>query len=425
MCSSILVCLNGFKRPALLAAFFSFIAAASPALGANYDISYLWHPDLASVTAYKDKISGILGPEVTRRLSIVQGQDNYGLIYRRKGGAESARSVAVKHSAFLKAKGLGPAIPIQSKDWTPLKKTAPPAGQAGVLSSGPPAPFESEVEKYIKSLRRRGHIKGDERTAWLIYDLAADKKLVSINEDMPLEAASMIKPFIALAYFHEVNAGRRKYSAAVRSRMERMIQHSDNPSADWLLRRLGGPAKVQRLLKTNYSGILTNTRIVEYISASGRTYRNKASAHDYSRFLYALWNGTLPRSAELKRIMNLPNPDRLYTSSPGVPEGTEVYDKTGTTSHLCGNMGILVAMREDGKRFPYIIVGIIEKERAARNYFGWMRARGDVIRRVSEMAYETISGRHQLEDFSPLSASSGGGKEQADTEESETEDSTS
>lgn len=412
------------KRPALLAVFLYFTAAASPALGGDYDISYLWHPDLPSVTAYKAKVSGILGPEVTRRLRIVRGQDNYGLIYRRKGGAESARSVAETHSAFLRAKGLGPAVPIQAKDWTP-PKNPPLVNQAGAPAGEPPAGFETDVEKYIKNLRRRGLIKSDERTAWLIYDLASDKKLVSINEDMPLEAASLIKPFIALAYFHEVEAGRRQYSAAVRSRMERMIQDSDNPSADWLLRRLGGPAKVQRLLKDNYGGILANTRIVEYISASGRTYRNKASAHDYSRFLYALWNGELPRSSEIKRIMNLPNPDRLYTSSPGVPEGTEVYDKTGTTSHLCGNMGILVAVREDGSRFPYIIVGVIEKERAARRYFDWMRARGDVIRRVSEMAYENISGRHEFEDFNPLSAGSGGRKGKAEQEETETEDPTS
>jgi beta-lactamase class A len=105
--------------------------------------------------------------------------------------------------------------------------------------------------------------------------------------------------------------------------------------------------------------------------------------------------------------MNLPNADRLYTSTPGVPSGTEVYDKTGTTSHLCGNIGILVAQRADGASFPYIVVGVIEKGRAASGYFGWMRSRGDVIRRVSEMAYEAVSGQHKFDEFSPGPSSGG------------------
>ena len=240
-----------------------------------------------------------------------------------------------------------------------------------------------------------------------MYDIKADKKLVSINEDMPLEAASLIKPFIAMAYLHEAEAGRKPYNDEVRGRMERMIQESDNTAADWVMRRLGGPKAVQGFLKREYGGIFRNTSIVEHIPSNGRTYKNKASARDYSRFLYALWNGGFPGSAELKRLMNLPNPDRIYTSAPGVPAGTAVYDKTGTTSHLCGNIGILVSRRADGESFPYIIVGLIQKERATRSYFSWMRSRGDIIRRVSEMAYEEIAGRYRFADFGDGSAASG------------------
>jgi hypothetical protein len=81
-----------------------------------------------------------------------------------------------------------------------------------------------------------------------------------------------------------------------------------------------------------------------------------------------------------------------------------VYDKTGTTSHLCGDMGILVALRDDGKRFPYIVIGLIQKTSPASRYFSWMHNRGDIIRHVSAMAYEEMALRHHFRDFNSVSA---------------------
>ena len=383
-----------FNRAACLTLLLLPAAAVPSARAADYDISYLWHTDRAKVTAYKSAVIRILGPEVARGLREVRQQDSYGLIYKRRGGAGSAKAVAAAHSRLLTPRGLGPAIPILDRDWA-----SPGRADTGPGATPGTSPLESAIEDHIRGLRRRGLIKSNERTAWLVYDIRADKKLVSINEDVPLEAASLVKPFIALAYLHEAKAGRKPYTDEVRRRMERMIRESDNAAADWLMRRLGGPGAVQKLLRREYGGIFRNTSIVESIPANGRTYRNKASARDYSRFLDALWTGGLPGSDELKRLMKLPNQDRLYTAAPGVPAGTEVYDKTGSTSHLCGDMGILVSRRADGELFPYIIVGIIEKERSARSYFNWMRSRGDVIRRVSEMTYKEISGRYRFSDF--------------------------
>jgi len=397
----------GFGRAAGLTLLL-FAASAPSARAADYDISYLWNTDRAKVTAYKSEVVRILGPEVASGLREVRRQDSYGLIYRRPGGMESAKAVAAAHSRLLTPRGLGPAFPIPDQEWASQLRAASHESASAAPGAAPdPSLLESGIEDYIRGLRRRGLLKGGERTAWLVYDIKADRKLVSINEDLPFEAASLIKPFIALAYLHEVKAGRKLYTAEVRGRMERMIRESDNAAAGWLIRSLGGPKSVQSLLSSEYAGIFRNTRIVETIPANGKTYRNKASARDYSRFLYTLWHGGFPGSDELKRLMNLSNPDRLYTAAPGVPAGTEVYDKTGTTSHLCGDMGILVSRRADGELFPYIIVGIIERGRGARGYFNWMRTRGDVIRRVSEMAYKEISGRYRFSDFDTGAAGSG------------------
>jgi beta-lactamase class A len=387
------------------AALLLLFCACLPAAAADYHISYLWHPDLAGVEAYKGKVAGLLGPDLARRLRVVKGQDNYGLVYPRKGGLESASTVASRHSRILAAKGLEPAVPIAASDWAAPAPAAPRAVPAALpAASGSAAAIEKRIEAYIKNLRKQGSLKHDERTAWVVYDFASGEKLVSINEDMPLDAASLIKPFIALAWLHEAKAGRKRYGQAEQRRMEDMIRNSGNISASWFMRQLGGPSAVHRLLKTHYGGILEDTRIVEYIPANGRTFRNRASAHDYSRFLYSLWRDELPGSEEIKRLMGLPNPDRLYTSAPGVPAGTEVYDKTGTTSRLCGNMGVLVAQRPDGRSFPYIIVGVIDKARSTRRYSNWMRSRGDIIRRVSEMVYEEITGLHGFEGAASFSA---------------------
>lgn len=59
--------------------------------------------------------------------------------------------------------------------------------------------------------------------------------------------------------------------------------------------------------------------IVEYIPAGGRTYRNKTSTHDYSRFLYILRKGKIVGGREIKRLMSLPEPDRVFTGAGSLP----------------------------------------------------------------------------------------------------------
>lgn len=258
--------------------------------------------------------------------------------------------------------------------------------------------LERQVERFIGRLRDGGQVRSDERTAWLVYDIAADRKLITINEDEPLQSASLVKPIIALAFFDAVKDGRLRYGARERARLEAMIRDSDNAAANWFLRRLGGPAAAQARLMRRYGGLLSGLRLVEYIPADGRTYGNRASAHDYSRFLYALWRGSLPGASEIKRAMGLPNRDRLTDGVAAVPDDVAVYDKTGTTARLCGDMGILVARAANGRAYPYIFVGVIQKESHARHYFEWMRRRGDVIRGVSALAYRAMAARHGLDD---------------------------
>lgn len=256
---------------------------------------------------------------------------------------------------------------------------------------------ESRIENHIKGLRSRGALRSDERTAWLVYDFTSGKELAGINRSVPLQAASMIKPYLALALFHEVKSGRLEYGATARRHVELMIQKSNNESTNWVMRQTGGPAATEALLKRYYPELSQNISLVEYIPDGGKTYRNRGSASDYARFLHALWYEQLPMSEEMLRTMALPGIDRLYTDVKSVPEGTRVYNKTGSTAMCCGDMGILVARGRDGRAYPYIVVGIIESgKRNNSNYSSWISRRADVIREVSNLIYLDMKQRHPL-----------------------------
>ncbi|MDA7882313.1 class A beta-lactamase-related serine hydrolase [Akkermansiaceae bacterium] len=256
--------------------------------------------------------------------------------------------------------------------------------------------LEGEIETYVKSLRQNGYIRGDERTAWVVYDITSNTKLASINEDASLQAASMIKPYVALAFFHQVRAGKLQYGQTSRRHMELMIQKSSNTSTNWVMRQTGGPAATQALLKRHYPSLCKQIHLVEYIPDGGRTYRNRLSAGDYVRFLTAMWKEQIPSSGEMKRLMALPGRDRLYSSAKRVPTGTQVYNKTGSTAMCCGDMGILVARGSDGRPYPYILVGIIESGSRSKSYGPWIKSRGNVIREVSNKSYLAMKERYSL-----------------------------
>ena len=380
-----------------------------------YDVSYVWSIDATAVREYRDQVARILGPAVAKDLRVVTDGGLHGVIYLRHGDSSSAVRVARVHSRLLSKKGLDAAAPVLSKDWIMVandrqtKKTRPQ--QALAKSSEPPVArptepgpltqksrrvrdLEAAVEAYIKDLRRKGRISKDERTGWSVYDFTTGEKLVTINEEVQFQAASLIKPFIAAAFFHRVKKKELIYGPRSRRHMKRMIHYSNNPSTNWVMRQVGGPRAVQRILEQNYPGIFRATSIVEYIPAGGKTYRNKASARDYSRFLYALWKGKIVGAREIKRLMSLPGTDRIYTGAELVPVGTRVFNKTGSTARLCADVGILSVQGPDGKRYPYTLIGIIEKQGKARNYTAWIRSRAEVIRDVSDIVYQGIARRH-------------------------------
>ena len=257
------------------------------------------------------------------------------------------------------------------------------------------SPLEAKIDVYVKQFRPRGGLTHSDRTSFVVYDLSRDVKLVSINEETPRMAASLIKNFVMLVYFHEVKHGRLQHTQRNRYHLEKMIRYSSNDSTNYFIRLIGGPRSVHRKLKANYPYFL-HTEIVETIPKNGRTYRNLTSASDLNKFYVQMWKKNLPYSDKMKYYFELPNGDYIYKKT-RIPASVKVYNKTGTVYGLIGDSGIIVMRDASGKLRPYVFTGLIEdksKTNSRRRYisFGaWVGQRANVLRRVSERVYDYIN----------------------------------
>jgi len=265
----------------------------------------------------------------------------------------------------------------------------------GIPDTAYASSLESKIESCLSEKIDGGKLTRHETIAFLVHDYVAGKTIVSRNAHVPMQTASMVKPFVALAYFHGVRNGLYRYTAVNMKRLMWMLRDSCNHSTNLIMRSLGGPDEVHHLLIDNYPHIFKQMSIVEYIPKGGKTYKNMASADDYNRFLQELWAQRLPYSDKILRYMHLPNNDRIYKRVKSIPKETLVYDKSGTTGMLCGNMGLLSAKGKDGKRYPYNIIGIIQRDRRADGVC-WQYSRGWIIRELSGIVYEHMKKKYGL-----------------------------
>jgi beta-lactamase class A len=414
-----------------------------------YHVRYAQGANLQQLSRDRGRIGAALGTQVADRL-VIEKLDarTHAIVYRCWANKNEAQQLAGKHRTLLRAHKLTPAVVAAAvrpavSDASGLATVAKPAkgqdkGQARAAVAVPPstaaragdsvkarAPVATQVrvaevrtgqgkkaapavrevaavpaataglngdlQSFLRKQQARGRLGKNDSTALVAYDLTSNTYLASHNAQRSFQAASMIKPFVALAFFHQVDKGQLKYTAKHRQMMERMIQHSDNEATNWFMRQVGGPARCQALLKKEYGPLVRRVNICEYIPPGGKTYRNSAQPTDYIAYLKALWQHRLPHSREMLRVMALPGRDRIYWGTQ-LPKGTQVYNKTGTTAHLCGDMGIIVP---PGKRqAPYIIVGIVQRPSKPKDFKHWMVSGGNVIRDFSTLVYREMQDRY-------------------------------
>lgn len=418
-----------------------------------YHVRYGQGTNLQQLARERARIATALGKQVADRLVIEKiDARSYAIVYRCWLSKTSAQQFANKHRAVLHDNKLVPAVvaaivrPAVS-DGAGLVAVAQPAaqqrkvqipatvaaalpsmakGRASATTKAPVAPrtrvaapragqgrkalsaaqeaiavpparagLNDDLHAFLRNQQAKGRLAKNDATALVAYDLTSNTYLASHNAQRSFQAASMIKPFVALAYFHQVDKGQFKYTAKHRQMMELMIHRSDNEATNWFMRQIGGPARCQALLKREYGSVVRQVSIQEYIPPGGRTYKNSAQPTDYIAYLKALWKHQLPYSKEMLRVMSLPGPDRIFWGTQ-LPKGTRVYNKTGTTAHLCGDMGILVPPSKGSRQAPYIIVGIVQRPTRPKDYKNWMRCGGDVIRDFSTLVYRDMKGRYNL-----------------------------
>ena len=387
----------------------SFLLPVSVSFAARtYDVSYFWGSKQQYANTYASKVKQVLGPNIAKQIKVVRNaKGQYGVIYNRDGNYQTAHRVAMNHAKLLrqagvtKAKGYDAAYPIPDQQYPSAPSKKPPSKQRPQpqrLDTTLDSNLEANIDRYIKGLRFRGALASTDRTSFVVYDVTKQKKVVSINEDQTMMAASLIKNFIMLAYFHEVKHKRLEHTAGNRRQLRQMIQRSANTSTNYFIRLLGGPRGVERILRWNYP-YFKQTRIVEYIPAGGRTYRNTTSAHELNKFYNQLWLGNLPYSHKMKYYLGLPNGDRMHDKT-CIPSNVRVYHKTGTVYGLVADSGILAIIDSQGKQRVYIFTGIIEdqtktnKRNRSEKFWAWVGRRSDTLRRVSEAVYEYIYEVH-------------------------------
>lgn len=259
--------------------------------------------------------------------------------------------------------------------------------------------LQNAVNQRVRQMRDQGLLSADEKTAWTITDLRNGNNLVALNANESLQAASLVKPLIIQAYLmchYNKDPVLYPLSDRVVKEMREMIVTSNNEFTNHIIKRLGGPQGVQWMLKKEAPHIFRDIQIVEYIPDGGRTYRNRASAADYDRFLQALWAKTLPGAQQLLAMMAIPNNDRIRSKTQHVPQSATIFDKTGSTAMLCGNIGIIECHDRSGNKYPYTFTGIIEKRVRVENYASWITSRSNRMRDISDLVYLHFSRLYPL-----------------------------
>lgn len=252
------------------------------------------------------------------------------------------------------------------------------------------ADLEAQIQSAVSLMRKNGQISADEKTAWHISDILTGKTYASINENRPMQSASMVKPMVIQAYFycHYVKSAKTyPLNNSLIDEMRAMIVDSNNEYTNRFFSRMGGPKNVQFILRKYAPNIFRHIHIVENIPSGGKTYQNKASASDYTRFLHALWHEKTPGARLLKNMMSIKNHDRISVNTKYIPKNLTIYDKTGSTSRLCGDFGIIAYRNRYGQLRPYTFTGIIEKAQTANHYTQWISERSDCMREISDIVY--------------------------------------
>ena len=270
--------------------------------------------------------------------------------------------------------------------------------------------LEIAIQLFIQDLKEKGRMFTEDNLSLIIKDLHSGKLVASINPTAQVKAASLIKVPLLQAYM--IQRYRQKIGHTKKNQRDlvRMIRFSNNHSTNRILKLLGGPWRVRKILQQ--TGLYRHLKLVEYIPKGGRTYLNKISADDLNRLFNQLWNRQI-LGPEFSSALNEKASDQMLyllglSSRQGVrdrlKDGTcfaadrsaKIWNKTGFVRGLNGDVGIIEIKTPKGRR-PYSIISIIDRPnyhsiRGSGN--SWARRQSKLHRMISEMSYAYFKNKY-------------------------------
>jgi Beta-lactamase enzyme family len=254
-------------------------------------------------------------------------------------------------------------------------------------------PLQDLVEKEILYLKSTRHLLSDDQISLQVYDLNEKKMLADVNGDVIRNSASLIKIFIMLAVYDHTARKELPETNEIEQQVYRMIAFSDNGATNYLIRRLGHGDALQGIVAVNallHKMDFSETHLRELIPEGGKTYANRTSVADATKFFRLLYEQKLinPQySQKMTDILRKNIHDRIKTTQIK-QDGIAVADKTGYVRGLNGDCGI-VYQGGLSKGCDYVLSIIIENKNRPPDGT-WGRKKSSVIRYLSDRIYLTL-----------------------------------
>ncbi len=242
------------------------------------------------------------------------------------------------------------------------------------LLSKPQDDLEEVLISYIS--------KSDSYIAIYIEDLYTNK-ITSIN-DHPMPSASLIKLFVAGAYYQAIENGEIVETAYSKEEVHRMLSYSSNDAWVWLEEymaygnTLNGITKVNNFASEN--GYSETGRLIEN---KDHLNENLTSVNDVGTFLKNLYNNNIVNEEASKTILDhLKNQYHISKIPEGLPEDIASANKTGELDTIQNDAAIIFADNID-----YILVVMIDEVKNTQEAI-------DTIVKISELTYEYMTQIH-------------------------------
>ena len=237
-----------------------------------------------------------------------------------------------------------------------------------------PETGKAGLKKLEKKLKKE--LKG-KQGQWSVYVKNLDTNEYMLINDKKLPSASLIKLYIMMTAYDEVENGSIvKEDSSFNSYMRKMITVSDNESANALTKSLTGKGTFSEGIKkiNRYCKEQGYTKTKFMVEMGKSSPKNVTSAKDCGWALERMYRGTAVSSKSSKNMIKfLKSQTRRGKIPAGVPKGVTVANKTGETSFAENDAAIVYSDGAD-----YVIVVMSKNGRGAVTE----------IQKISKMVYD-------------------------------------